>query len=148
VHPHGTERLPSSHLRETATARFEVRSPDGAAPLPTDTQGAAAPKREAPFVPPRVGMARRRRPTPCGEAGPISEKRRLRGLKSGAPTARRPYQLTRRVLPHHGAKRPRSPRVGMARRRRPTPCGGLPSRSREAHRLEPPPSPRNGDCAV
>ena len=35
----------------------------------------------------------------------ISEKRRLRGLKSRAPTARRPYQLTRRVLPHHGAKR-------------------------------------------
>jgi len=53
----------------------------------------------------RVGTARRRRPTPCGEAAPISEKRRRRRLKLGAPTARRPYQLTRRVLPHHGAKR-------------------------------------------
>ena len=70
-----------------------------------------------------VGTARRRGPTPCGDAAPISERRRLRGLKSGAPTARRPYQLTRRVLPHHGAKRLRSPMVGTARRRGPTPCG-------------------------
>jgi len=33
-------------------------------------------------------MARRRRPTPCGEAALISEKRRLRRLKSGVPTER------------------------------------------------------------
>ena len=58
---------------------------------------------------PRVGTARRRRQNPCGEAARISEKRRLRGLKSRAPTARRPYQLTRRVLLHHGAKRPMFP---------------------------------------
>ena len=38
-------------------------------------------------------MARRRRPIPCGEAAPISEKRRLRRLNSGVPTERRPYQL-------------------------------------------------------
>jgi len=35
----------------------------------------------------------------------LHEKRRLRRLKSRAPAARRPYQLTREVLPHHGAKR-------------------------------------------
>ena len=58
------------YLRETETARPEVRGLDGAAPLPIDTKGAAAPWREAPHVSPRVGTARRRRPTPCGEGAP------------------------------------------------------------------------------
>jgi len=47
----------------------EVRGPDGAAPLPIDTKGAAAPRREAPPFS-GVGTARRRRPTPRGEARP------------------------------------------------------------------------------
>jgi len=132
-------RRSAPHLREAATALPEVRGPDGAAPLPIDTKGAAAPRREAPPFS-MVGTARsprrrlragvRRRPTPCGglprrsreahrlacqdgvakrigwSAPAISEKRRRRRLKSGAPTARRPYPLTRRVLPHQGAKRP------------------------------------------
>ncbi|PAW80789.1 MAG: hypothetical protein B9S31_03810 [Spartobacteria bacterium Tous-C9RFEB] len=65
MHAHGTD----PHLRETATAPFEVRGPDGAAPLPIDTQGAAAPKREAPSflkgrdgAPPPSDSLRRSRP--------------------------------------------------------------------------------------
>jgi hypothetical protein len=76
-HERRTAKRPP-HLREAATVSPEVRGPDGAAPLPIETKGAAAPRREEP-----------------------------------------PFSM-----------------VGMARRRRPTPRGGLPRRSREAHRLE------------
>jgi hypothetical protein len=44
-------------------ALLEVKGPAGAAPLPIDTKGAAAPRREAPPFS-GVGTARRRRPTP------------------------------------------------------------------------------------
>ena len=47
----------------------KVKGPDGAAPLPIDTKGCCRTKaRSAPFS--GVGTARRRRPTPCGEARP------------------------------------------------------------------------------
>jgi hypothetical protein len=68
-------------------------------------------------------MARRRRPTPATKRAAISEKRRWRCLKSRAPTARRPYQLTRRVAAAPRREAPTFVRVGTARppRRRPPP---------------------------
>ena len=90
--PSDSLRRSRPHLRETTTAPPEVRGPDGAAPLPIDTKGAAAPRREAPSFPEGRDGAPPPSDSPCGEAAP-----NLRETATAPPEFRGPdggaYQL-------------------------------------------------------
>ena len=87
--PSDSLRRSRPDLREAATASPKVRGPDGAAPLPIDTKGAAAPWREALLLidgrdgaPPPSYSLRRSRPD-LREAATASPE--VRGPDGAAP---------------------------------------------------------------
>ena len=82
-------RMASSSMSNNA---FSQHGRDDHAPLFALLRGSA-------LVPPKVGMARRRRPT-CAATPPLRPETALQRLKLGTPTARHPYHFLRKVLPH------------------------------------------------
>jgi len=159
----------------SGAAAPEVGDTDGAVSLPIFTKvlvhhlrcnltGDLA--RQSP-IEPRVGTARPRRPTSVADLP--SRSRSARRLepplypRSGAAAPEvgdaagaASLPIFTKVLLHHlrcnitgdlARQSPIDPRVGTARRRRPTSVADLPSRSRSARRLEPPLYPRSGAAA-